>query len=178
MKKEKVALTRKMLFSKYKEDSNIFVETGTHKGESVRTALDLGFNKVISVEIDGILYNNCFFLFAEEIEQEKVHLFLGDSNAKMGEMLDLVSKQAVFWLDGHVDGVSGDPIWGELEAIKSHSLNTHTIIIDDIPLYFGDGNTLENKLLEINSDYNFIYEDAVNEGSGAVYKDYDLIAYV
>ena len=35
------------LFRKYKSDCSIFFETGTHCGESVSDALELGFEKII-----------------------------------------------------------------------------------------------------------------------------------
>ena len=173
--KENHPLTRKELFKKYKINNKIFLETGTHKGESVQTALDLGFEKIISVEIIPEMYNKCCDLFSKE---NKVKLFLGDSNSRIKEMLDLVDSPALFWLDGHQDGVSGDPLWGELEAIKNHNIKTHTIIVDDIPIYFGDGSQVKNKILEINPDYCFITEDALNEGNGDTMKNWDLIAYI
>jgi hypothetical protein len=59
----------------------------------------------------------------------------------------------------------------------NHTIKTHTILIDDIPIYFND-KQVENKLLEINSNYIFSYENAVNEGNGDVYKNYRLAAYI
>ena len=45
----------------------------------------------------------------------------------MDEMLNLVDSPALFWLDGHVDGVNADCLWDELEHIKNGS---HTVNID------------------------------------------------
>ena len=39
---------------------DIFVETGTYKGDSVQDALDLGFKVVISVEKNKTFYQECF----------------------------------------------------------------------------------------------------------------------
>ena len=37
---------------KYKNEYNIFFESGTHKEDSVKIALDLNFKKIFSVEIN------------------------------------------------------------------------------------------------------------------------------
>ena len=173
--KEDHPLTRKELFSKYKLNNKIFFETGTHAGDSVQTALDLNFDKILSVELDHGLFDQCCYKF---IDEPKVKLFHGHSNDKMSEMLDLVDSPTLFWLDGHVDGVNADCLWGELEYIKNHTIKTHTIIVDDIPLYFGDGEEVKSKILEINPDYKFIIEDALNEGNGKNMENWDLIAFI
>lgn len=172
------ALKRKELFKKYKRNHNIFFETGTHHGFSCQIALDLEFNKILSVEIEQDYYLECFDKFISEIDKGQIHLFFGDSNIWMNRMLKLVNEPALFWLDGHPDGISGDPLWGELEELKQHHIKNHTIIVDDIPVYF-DINQVTNKLLEINPDYAFICEDALNESDMvSIYKNYDLVAYI
>lgn len=170
-------LTSFDMFKKYKNNSTIFFETGTHHGDGVLKAIELGFNKILSVEIDQDYYLECYDKFIEEIIQGKVHLFFGDSNAWMDHMLKLIKEPTLFWLDGHPDGIDGNPLWGELESIKKHNIRTHTILIDDIPIYF-DNKQVEDKILEINSNYVFSYENAVNEGNGDVYKNYRLAAYI
>lgn len=170
-------LTSFELFEKYKFDHNIFFETGTHHGDGVIKALKLRFNKVLSVEIDQTYFLECYDKFTEQIIDGKVHLFFGDSNVWMNYMLKLIKSPALFWLDGHPDGISGNPLWEELECIKSHSIKNHTILIDDIPIYF-DPKQVENKLLEINPNYNFTYENAIDENTGDVYQNYRLAAYI
>jgi hypothetical protein len=165
------------LFGKYKFNHNIFFETGTHHGDGVTRALKLGFNKALSVEIDQNYFLECYDKFTEEIIQGKVHLFFGDSNAWMDHMLKLIKEPTLFWLDGHPDGIDGNPLWEELNAIKRHNIKTHTILIDDIPIYF-DPKQVEDKLLEINPNYVFTYENALNENNGDVYKNYHLAAYI
>jgi len=171
-------LKRKELFSKYKRNHNIFFETGTHHGFSCQIALDLGFNKVISVEIEQEYYLECYDKFIDEISEGRIHLFFGDSNIWMDRMLKLVKEPSLFWLDGHLDGVSGDPLWIELKEISTHPIKTHTIIVDDIPVYF-DRKKVESAILAINPNYTFVYEDALNESDmKTIYKDYDLVAYI
>ena len=51
----------KKLFEEFRpNDCDIFVETGTYKGDSVQDALDLGFKVVISVEKNKTFYQECF----------------------------------------------------------------------------------------------------------------------
>ena len=174
MEKSNHALKRKELFSKYKQNHNIFFESGTHHGFSVQIAIDLNFDKIISVEIEQEYFLECYDKFIPQISEGKVHLFFGDSNIWMDRMLKLVETPALFWLDGHPDGVSGDPLWEELESLKKN----HTIIVDDIPVYFNSAQ-VESKILEINPNYQFIYEDALNESNLVdEYKNYDLVAYI
>jgi hypothetical protein len=176
--KSNYGLKRKELFSKYKRNYNIFFETGTHHGFSCEIALDLGFNKILSVEIEQEYYLECYDKFIDDISKGKVHLFFGDSNIWMERMLKLVKEPSLFWLDGHPDGISGDPLCGELEEISKHPIKNHTIIVDDMPVYFNK-KTVEDTILKINPNYTFIYEDALNESDmKTVYKDYDLVAYI
>ena len=165
------------LFQKYKRNQNIFFETGTHHGSGVTRALELGFHKVISVEIDQNYFLECYDKFIDEIIDGKVHLFFGDSNAWMDHMLKLIKEPTLFWLDGHPDGIDGNPLWEELKAIKRHNIKNHTILIDDVPIYF-DPKQVEDALLEINPNYIFSYENALNENNGDVYKNYQLAAYI
>jgi len=171
---EDKVLSTKQLFKKYKSNYNILFETGTHHGDGVKNALEAGFNKIISVEILPELYKECVNKFSKEIEEGKVYLFLGDSNQKMEEMLQLIDQPAVFFLDGHFN--NGEPLWGELEAIKKHPIKEHTIIVDDMPNYFGDGNVVKEKILEINSNYTFTYEDSYNPGMDRIHKNHQLIS--
>jgi hypothetical protein len=165
------------LSKKYKFNHNIFFETGTHHGDGILKALDLGFNKILSVEIDQTYFLECYDKFIDQIIDGKVHLFFGDSNVWMNHMLKLIKEPALFWLDGHPDGIDGNPLWEELESIKNHPIKNHTILIDDIPIYF-DPKQVESKLLEINPNYTFIYENALNENNGNVYENYQLAAYI
>lgn len=141
------------IFSKYKQDCEIFFETGTHKGDSCNDALNLGFNKIISVEIDPKYYNECVEKFKNELNS-KVFLFLGDSANIMGEMLKLVDKRAMFWLDAHGNG-GGSPFKVELEHIFNHHIKNHIIVIDDLGDYGCDEEYIKHKILSFNSNYKF-----------------------
>ena len=47
-----------------------------------------------------------------------------------------------------------------------------------MPNYFGNGNKVKEKLLEINPNYTFVYEDSYNPGPGKINKNHQLIAYI
>jgi hypothetical protein len=164
------------LFNKYKKDCSIFFETGTHQGESVNDALTLGFEKIISVEIVETYYKQCFEMFKNN---PKVNLFFGDSNELMPEMLKLVDKKSLFFLDAHKDGVT--TLWGELELLKNHPIKTHTIIVDDMHSWFlNDLDAVKDSLLEINPNYFFVMEKQVKCNATNTYSNADahLVAYI
>jgi hypothetical protein len=78
-------------------------------------------------------------------------------------MIKDINVPITFWLDAHesggetAKGLHGDPILQELDIIKRHQLKNHTIMIDDLR---GMSNKeIENKLLEINPNYKFCFED-------------------
>jgi hypothetical protein len=160
------------IFRKYKGNTNIFVETGTHYGDSVQDALRLDFKKAFSVEINPACVNYCFKKFEKEIADGTVHLFLGDSRDVFPLILKEVNEQAMFWLDAHQD--ASFTIFEELAFINTHSIRNHTIIIDDIPLYFNEnGKTiLKNTISQINQNYKFDFYPMHGK------EEYQLIAYV
>ena len=165
------------LFKKYKFNHDTFVETGTHHGDGVKRALDLGFNKIISVEILEDLYQECTQRFSTEIDQNQIELFLGDSNKFLPQMLSKVNKPPLIFLDGHFS--DGNPLWGELEILKNHHINTHTIIVDDFPNYFSNREyELKSKLKEINPNYKFAFESSLNPGTMQIHNNHNLIAYL
>jgi hypothetical protein len=156
------------LFQKYKNDCSIFVETGTHLGESVEDALDLGFEKIISVELDDEYYNQCVNKFKDN---PKITLLHGNSVELMPSMLNSVDKKSLIFLDAH--GVDSMPIWMELALIGTHPIKNHTIIIDDMHTWFvNDAEKIKYALLKINPNYTIVIESQVknnftNEESGA-----------
>jgi len=160
------------LFNKYKFQHDTFIETGTHHGDGVQHALNLGFNKIHSVEILPDFHKECVNRFKTEIQEDKVHLYLGDSGDQLEEMLKHVTGPSLIFLDGHFH--NGDPVWKELEILKHHPIKNHTIIVDDVPNYFGDGSKIKEKLLEINPNYTFAFEDSYNKGTGEVHKNHNI----
>jgi hypothetical protein len=168
------------VLSKYK--NNYFFETGTYLGDSVELALKLGFDKVISIEIDADLQKTNFLKFEEEIKQNRVSLIVGDTLLVMEELVENLDKKTTFWLDAHVDlGISGlkrCPLYDEIRMISKSQIKDHTILIDDLRCFggglWGEGihlDEIKRLILEINEDYKFSLED------GHIPNDI-LVAYV
>jgi len=157
-----------------------FVETGTHLGHGVQYALNHGFEQVLSCEFMNERYQHCMTRFAEN---DNVSLYLGTSLDCMPDMLEAVDDKACFWLDAHDEG-GGVPTFEELELIKNHPIKNHTIVIDDIPVYFSNKKeSLENLILSINSEYKIQYVpvyfgNAPDYTTHRVVDDYQLVAYV
>lgn len=149
--------------------SPYFFETGTADGDAVRQAIDMGFEKIFSIEIDESLYNKNCEKFKSYIDSGQVILILGDSLVKMKEIIPQIDKPTTFWLDAHVDfgpkGIKDCPLYEELESIKSSNIKNHKILIDDIRVlgdHWGTGielDILKKMLLEINPEYNISLED-------------------
>jgi hypothetical protein len=47
-----------------------------------------------------------------------------------------------------------------------------------MPNYYGNGEKVKEKLLEINPNYIFTYEDSYNSGTGKIHKNHQLISKI
>src|SRR4030095_4469957 len=86
----------------------VFIETGTYHGDTVQKALDMGFERVYSIELSRRLHEQAVARFANRPE---VVLVQGGSETELPKILTQVNERAVFWLDGHASGpdsASGD----------------------------------------------------------------------
>lgn len=135
-----------------------FVETGTLRGDGVQHALQFGFDKAISIEIEPTLAKYCQARFSHD---PRVHILQGDSSEVINDALELIDGNALFWLDAHFPGADAGlatyrsclsmakdtylPLMKEMEAI-SKRCGTHQdcLIIDDLWLFvdgqYGAGN--------------------------------------
>ena len=158
-----------------------FLETGTANADCVKLALEVGFEKVISIEIDEILQEENIQNYQDLINGGKVELVTGDSLWEITNIIPKLDKPTTFWLDAHVDfgpmGTKRCPLYEELSAISNSEIKNHTILIDDMRIlgeHWGKDISIEGlkeRLLKINPKYNFIFED------GFAPKDI-LVAYV
>jgi hypothetical protein len=163
---------------KQKYNCNIYFETGlwnvAREETSLCQALRLGFDKCASVEINGDFIDIARLKFGNEINQNKLKLYEGDSK-KLAEYLEDLSPtdddRILFFLDSHGSGY-GCPLIEELESIKNLNRKDHIIMIDDVRIirdcvwgdpkyqqYRGGGfePILKEKIKEINKDYQFDY---------------------
>jgi glycosyltransferase involved in cell wall biosynthesis len=117
---------------------DVFVETGTYRGASVREALPY-FNEIHTIELSEELYEQAKAEFAEH-PQVTVHH--GRSEEVLKELAPkLKRRKALFWLDAHWSdepGAAGSgetcPLPKELEAIGSLGADS-VVMIDDARLF-------------------------------------------
>ena len=144
--------------------TNVFIETGSHLGESIQRAIDIGFQDIYSMEIKQDFHFRCQSKF---MSFPQVHLALGDSLVKLPEILNRVKEQATFWLDAHMSMLARNcPTLEEIKIIGSHHIKNHIIIIDDMRDFgtkeheFITMDDLMIAILDINPDYTFFIESS------------------
>jgi len=131
-----------MNFTPFRKYSNTLIETGTHIGESVQSALSAGFETVKSVEAFKEFYYKANTRFKDN---PKVTIYFGKSTERLEEMIKDIPIPSVFWLDAHPSGpntaghdalMAGDKeshqdviLSKEVEIILKHG--RHVILIDD-----------------------------------------------
>lgn len=116
----------------------VFVETGTFKGDTLDSVKDL-FEKIYSVDLSEEYYNYSKNRFKD---QNHINIYLDDSKKFLRDLFPVVnSKSVLYWLDAHwcvADKSAGEksqcPLIDELKAINN--LNQESvIIIDDARLF-------------------------------------------
>lgn len=141
------------LFNKYKTDCIVFFETGTHIGNSVQSAYNLGFKRIISIESEERFYDHCMQRFQPLDAWEQIKLFLGRTEDNIEKLVqEWVNGRAMFWLDAHE---TNSPYKLEIEAILKHPRKDHIILVDDIETYYIDTDWIKDKLLNHNPNYKF-----------------------
>jgi hypothetical protein len=100
--------------------TEVFIETGTNRGDSLDAALRAGYPSCLSVEFVGDFYRLACERFAHH---PQARLFHGSSPEVLPSMID-PAKTTTFWLDAHYSGSDAswqDPRYGEcplLEELK------------------------------------------------------------
>lgn len=144
--------------------NKLFVETGTCAGDTVQRALDVGYERVVSVELSDEYYDFSARRFAKN---KRVRLWHGNSVDLLPEILKSVNEPATFWLDAHhSSGVTAgagvdqaDTIAAELEQIeKTLTCSWHTILIDDQNGHWNAG--IVARLMAINPAYKIGFVDS------------------
>lgn len=149
---EPVCLWKHKAFSNHKQDKKIFIETGTNTGNGIANALALDFKTIYSIEIDA---NNYYFAKERWKNHKNVTILLGDTANHIQSIIENISTPVFFWLDAHFD--TSEPTYKELKFIKEHKVKTHTILIDDMSLYFSLPH-IEQTIKDINPNYTILYE--------------------
>lgn len=156
---------------KLEKYTNVFVETGSYRGEGIEFALKSGYEKILSIELCDSHYKFCVNKFKDN---PKVKIHQGDSGIILGGIIKDINEPITFWLDGHwmtqdPEGYCGSkqfPIMEEIEQIKKHPVKNHVILIDDIADIQNSGavnlKNLINAIISINNLYKINYIDSTN----------------
>lgn len=123
--------------------ATVFIETGTAGGRTVDTALQVGFDMVITIELNDGFYRMAAqrFLF-----DHRVRCLHGDSGLIIQDVMSVLDQPAVVLLDAHFthgeDDVRSDdfgdtPVVTELEHVVLHPIK-HYVLIDDARLFGTD----------------------------------------
>jgi hypothetical protein len=144
------------LFKRY--PNRMFIETGSAYGDGIQQALDAGFENVISIETSKEFYDHCVERFKGDYRVVLVH---GDSREELKHVPE-IPFPITFWLDGHNE--DDYPLLAELQAIGLSDIKTHTILIDDLRMldivkHGLSIKVLTEKMLEINPNYQFCFEN-------------------
>ena len=171
MSKRKSYWDYKKIFEQFKGNHKVFIETGTHQGDSVLDALDLGYDKIYSVEINKKFYDTSVGkvnqYYPKAIESGRVVLKLGDSREWFPIFINMIGDQsAFFWLDSHHGG--DVPTSFELNTIIESGYKHHTIAIDDIDLHVMES-SMDIYCKDINSKYKTELFEGITPSKQKVY---------
>jgi hypothetical protein len=117
-----------------------FVETGTYLGGTVK-AMRGSFDRLISIELDKTLAREAQERFRGD---DSIQILEGDSATLLPSVLRTLDAPTLFWLDGHYSagitarGSLDTPLRQELDAVLTHPVPGHVVLIDDADA-FGTG---------------------------------------
>lgn len=136
-----------------------FVETGTKEGWMIEMVANR-FEKIYSIELDESLYQRA----REHFKNEKhIKLLHGDSAIEIRKILSEINEPTLFWLDAHNSGMitaGNSPIIRELEAIFTHPIKNHTVLIDDAR-HFDLKTISEMRKMSKMNNYTFAIENGI-----------------
>ena len=187
----------------YRNNCEVYIETGFFEGASTQSALDLDFREVHSCDINSQFIIKGTKKFQKEIQQNKLFLRFQKSTDALKEILENLNEPAVFFLDAHDINYKGTqtedfsiedgcPVLEELKIIGTHHIKEHTIIIDDLRMFDFQKNlgtwsahsnvnirTIVEHIRQINKHYKFDLGQGVDVGyvNGKTWADV-LIAYM
>lgn len=117
----------------------VFIETGTYLGSMTDFIARSGV-ECHTIEIVPAIHERARQILGRH---QNVTLHLGDSGVVLPALLRTLDRPATFWLDGHYSGsFTGrsevdSPVSAEVDAILSHHVTGHVILIDDAREFTG-----------------------------------------
>jgi hypothetical protein len=137
------------IFSRYKDDCKILIETGCWMGDGVERAFTSGFEKVYTCDINLEFIANV----KEKYNTENLVAEVEESQNFIQKSLSEINEKVVIFLDAHFmpldeqnqelgfgpisvkEGIDPCPLIKELEIIKNHPIKDHVILIDDFQCF-------------------------------------------
>lgn len=133
-------LKRRLIASRMRDlRPEVFVETGTLFGDMTYAQRN-NFRRLYSIELDDYLFARATRRFRHF---PHIHILHGDSGQKIIEVLHVLDRPCLFWLDAHYSGgvtAHGEemtPVFAEIRHILNHPVRNHVIVIDDARLFNG-----------------------------------------
>ncbi len=166
--------------------TQIFLETGFHRGDGTALAFDAGFETIYSCDVSQFAYGWCSHRFRHL--NNVIHLCLQDSREFLrdrigrplleeGKFRTDLGQKSTFWLDAHWCGGNGEvggtdggtdsdhPLLDELAIIGSHPLRDHILLIDDVRMFNTSGwpalGEVKEAIYRINPAYKIEYKDGL-----------------
>jgi len=115
----------------------IFVETGTLYGETISNMVN-SFNELYTIEVSEDLHAR---FNRSNYNRDKINSILGDSSEILKNLVPNLTKNTVFYLDGHYSsgetakGAKDVPLIEELDCINDYFKHEALIIVDDVRLF-------------------------------------------
>jgi hypothetical protein len=143
------------LTAKYKKffpanAEDVFIETGTYRGNSILRALGFGFKELHTIEVSAQRFNQLETVHPDICQNANVHRYLGSSRDMLASIIpQFKDRNTVFWLDAHYQGLTPDerdsvsecPILNELQAIADIQWSQSVVVcIDDFNMFKGGAN--------------------------------------
>lgn len=168
---------------KDKHNLEVFFETGFYHGYSASTAMELGFNKLYSVELLRKFVDYGNEKFKKEIAEGRVNIIFDDSSNLKDHISSLLDKKVLFWLDAHLDNgldtavskpTSECPVVQEISALSRFKTKP-IILVDDIsiirgkghgPKGWGDEQISVDKIIEAINKLPFDYTISYSDNAG------------
>jgi hypothetical protein len=136
------AVKRRILAAyQQKHDLQVFIETGTFKGDTLDEMAGR-VKRAISIELSDEFHARARKRFEGRKNIELLH---GDSGDVLPPLVASLREPALFWLDGHYSagdtahGIEASPISRELDSILASPVAGHVVLIDDVDQFSDQG---------------------------------------
>lgn len=161
------------LLASHARTYDLFIETGTYLGMT-SARLAGSYKTVHTIECDCALFENARRRLRPH---RNVNCYHGDSAVILRDILPDIDRPAVFWLDAHYTGGItsrvrvNTPIMAELQALFTHRIDTHLILIDDARWFVGRNGYPSVRALQAFARNNSPYDMCIHDDIIRIFRD-------